>query len=89
MNSSRRGARELDLSVRIANEVADAKGVDPMDLDPLSAVVDLESLDTLVANSAASLRLEWCVDDLTVEVAPGGEVRVSQTPADADVVVDG
>lgn len=60
-----------------------------MDLDPLSAVVDLESLDTLVANSAASLRLEWCMDDLTIEVVPDGEVRVSQTPADADVVVDG
>ncbi|WP_372911236.1 HalOD1 output domain-containing protein [Salinigranum sp.] len=89
MNSSRRDARGLDLSVRIANEVAAAKGVDPMDLDPLSAVVDLESLDTLVANSAASLRLEWCMDDLTIEVVPDGEVRVSQTPADADVVVDG
>jgi hypothetical protein len=88
MNNFGRDGRGLDLSVRIANEVAAAKGVDPIDLDPLAAVVDLESLDTLVANSAASLRLEWCVDDLTVEVTPDGEVRVSRTAPDADVVVD-
>jgi hypothetical protein len=29
------------------------------------------------------------VDDLTVEVAPDGEVRVSRTAPDADVIVDG
>jgi hypothetical protein len=89
MNNHGRDGRGLDLSVRIANEVATAKGVDPMDLDPLSAVVDLESLDTLVENSTTPLRLEWCVDDLTVEVAPDGEVRVSRTAPDADVIVDG
>jgi hypothetical protein len=69
-------SNETDLSVRVANEVAAAKGVDPTDLDPLAAFVDLESVDTLVANSTERIRIEWSLDGLHVEIDSDDGVRV-------------
>lgn len=69
-------SNDADPSVRVATEIAAAKGVDPTDLDPLSTLVDLESVDTLVANSTERVRIEWSFDDLHVEIDSDGDVRV-------------
>jgi len=71
-------------SVRVVNEVAAAKGVDPVELDPLSEYLDLESVDALLANSSGGVRVECSIDELrvAVEVGSDGQVKVSPIPTE-------
>jgi hypothetical protein len=65
------------LSVRVVEAVAEAKGVDPADLDPLGEELDLEAMEAALTNSAASVRFEWSTDDLSVSVTSDGDVDVT------------
>jgi hypothetical protein len=71
-------------SVRVVTQVAAAKGVDPVELDPLSEYLDLESIDALFENSSGSVRVECSIDELhvAVEVGSDGHVRVSPIPTE-------
>jgi hypothetical protein len=69
-------------SLRVVNAVADAQGVPPADLDPLTGRIDLESLDDLLANSAAGVRVACLIDGFRVEVDSEGEVQVSRETTD-------
>jgi hypothetical protein len=64
-------------SERVVRKVADAKGVAPTELDPLSETVDLESMDGLVENSATGVRIECSIEGVRVRIGPDGAVEVS------------
>lgn len=68
---------DTEVSVRVVNEVAAAKGVDPTELDPLSAFVDLESVDALIENSTEPVRIECSFGGVQVEIDSDGEVQVT------------
>lgn len=60
--------------------VAKAKGVDPLDLDPLYDVVDPDALDRLFADGkagSASLEVSFTMADCEVVVDGSGEVAVT------------
>lgn len=66
-------------SVRVVNEVADAKGVDPLELDPLSDHLDLESIDTLFSNSDGPMRFECRIEEFRVVIRVDDALSVSLT----------
>jgi len=77
---------EWQPSERVVESVAEAKGVDPVDLNPpLNDVVDLDALDALfspVGGVPRSLgRVEFSYDGYVVVVEGNGSVTVE--PADA------
>ena len=66
-------------SVRVVQAVADANGVDPSELDPLSGRLDLESMDEFLTNSSEPVRIECSLGEFRVEVRSDGDVRLSST----------
>lgn len=77
----RMNAEDEDISETVINAVADAKGVDPLDLDPLCDVIDPDALDALfnpVFAGASVTRLGFEMADCDVLVRGSGEVVVSQ-----------
>lgn len=70
------GGTPLVSSERVIEAVAEAKGINPIDLDPLYQYLDLEALDALVASGNQDLSIRWRVDGAEVEVWGDGEVRV-------------
>ncbi|WP_152040954.1 HalOD1 output domain-containing protein [Salinigranum salinum] len=69
-------------SVSVVNAVAAAKGVPPVNLDPLVKYVDLESLDDLLANSADEVRITCIIDGMEVVVEADGHASVSPETTD-------
>jgi hypothetical protein len=59
---------ELSVAVRLAEAVAEAKGVDVLSLDPLSKHVDLDALESLVDSVDEDLSVAFSVDGFHVEV---------------------
>lgn len=62
--------------------VADVKGVDPLELDPLYDDVDLEALERLVrrgADASASVEATFAVQGCDVTVTAAGTLTVSAT----------
>lgn len=65
------------VSVRVAEALADAVGIDPVALEPpLNDVVDPEALDALVASDAEA-RVEFTYHGRCVTVRADGTVVVS------------
>jgi hypothetical protein len=64
------------------NAVADARGVDPLDLDPLWGRLDLDAVDDLFANSNGNVRIEWSTDEVRLTIEPDGRVEVSGLAAE-------
>lgn len=64
-------------SVRIVEAIADARGDDSTDLEPLYGQFDLEAIDHLVQNSRGDLRVEMTVDGYLVAIRGDGVVEVS------------
>ncbi|NHN48657.1 hypothetical protein G9464_13780 [Halostella sp. JP-L12] len=78
-----RSARNETLTESIAIAVADAKGVDPLDLDPLYESVDPDALERFVGETG-----DAAVDRVTVtyegcEVTVRGDRSVVVAPAEA------
>lgn len=71
------------MSETVVNAVADAKGVDPLDLDPLYDAIDPDALDRLFSTSpgasASPTELRFEMSGCVVVVREGGTVTV--TPA--------
>lgn len=77
--SSHRGSTagaQLLSSERVIEAVAEAKGINPIDLEPLYQHLDLDALDALVASGNQDLSIRWRVDDAEIEVSGDGEVQV-------------
>lgn len=71
-------------SVRVVEAVADAKGIDPLDVEPLSHAVDPDALDALFAPRAdatprdADASLQFTFAGHTVVVDADGTVVVAE-----------
>lgn len=63
-----------EISETVVTAVAEAKGVDPLDLEPLFSVVDPDALNSLFSSSVSS---------------PPAEMQLSFSMAGCDVVVHG
>ena len=70
------------VSEAVVDAVADAKGVDPLDLDPLYDTVDPDALDSIFrhASGTASAELTFEMAGCEVLVREAGEVVVTSTP---------
>lgn len=78
----RTNSGDEDVSVTVVKAVADAKGVDPLDLDPLCDSIELDALDRIFDPAFAGssvTELSFEVDGCEVLVRGSGEVVV--TPA--------
>lgn len=77
--------REGEISQTVIRSVAEAKGVDPLDLEPLYSVIDPDALNKLFRPSLGapnpSLTLQFSMAGCDVEIRGDGEVIV--TPPEA------
>lgn len=81
--------RSGPISDVVVTAVADAKGVDPLDVEPLHSVVDPDALDRMfqprVGAPPSSLEVTFELDGCAVEVRADGEVAVTpQAPAQGE-----
>ena len=84
MNSS-----DEDISETVVSAVADAKGVDPLDLDPLYDAIDPDALDSIFRHAGAGstvTKLSFEMDGCEVLVRGSGEVAVSPATGAGDRV---
>ncbi|MFC6719767.1 HalOD1 output domain-containing protein [Natrialbaceae archaeon GCM10025810] len=65
-----------ELPTRIVMAVAHTTEADPLDLDPLYAVVDPDALTELVTDAPNGVRIEFEYEGHTVTVRAGGHVCV-------------
>ena len=69
------------MSETVVTAVADAKGVDPLDLDPLYDAIDPDALDSLFSTSpgasASPTELRFEMGNCEVVVREGGTVTVT------------
>ena len=73
-------ASDEAISQRIIEAVADAKGVDPLDLPPLYDSIDPDALDALFSHGASAISitdLRFEVEDCAVLVRGSGEIVVT------------
>ncbi|WP_049914358.1 HalOD1 output domain-containing protein [Haloterrigena salina] len=69
-----------DLSMAVIELVADASGIDPIELDPLYNVIDPEVIDTLSSSSGfSSLEFEYAGHTVVVD-GTGREIEISLEP---------
>ncbi len=65
------------LSTRVIESIADARGVDPTDLDvPLYWEIDLEALDRLCGGDTDDIAVTFTYDGTTVTVHGDGRIEV-------------
>lgn len=80
-HTTRNSGRDVELSTEIATTVADAAGVDPLDLDPLYDVVDPEVVETLLETPSvspeSSIRFTYAGFEVTVEGE--GDISVEES----------
>jgi hypothetical protein len=64
-------------STRVVLEVADALGIDPLEVEQLNAVVDADALDRLAEGSTPSVRVSFRLSGCSVVVDGSGDVDVT------------
>lgn len=68
------------ISTRVIEAIADARGVDPTDLNvPLYREIDIEALDRLCADNVRALSVTFTYDGTTVTVRSNGRIEVGET----------
>ena len=78
-----------DISETVVSAVADAKGVDPLDLDPLYDAIDPDALDSIFRHAGAGstvTKLSFEMEDCEVLVRGSGEVVVTLATATTEGV---
>lgn len=78
---TRNGCRSV--SDRLIEKLADARGIDPMELPPLGRAIDLEALDRLVDSANSALAVSFSVDGHDVTVGADGTV-VLDSPSEVN-----
>lgn len=68
------------IGTAVVSAVADAKGVDPLELEPLYDVVDADAIDAIFSETDGSSSLELRFTMAGCEVVVGGAGDVSVTP---------
>lgn len=75
------------ISETVVTTVAEAKGVDPLDLEPLYSVIDPDALNSMfrpsVGSPPASIELNFSMAGCEVVIRGDGEVAVTP-PAETD-----
>ena len=78
-------ASETDVSQTVVMAVADAKGVDPLDLDPLYTAVDPDALNKMfrpvTGHASSEMNLSFSMADCQVDVHGDGDVVVTPQAA--------
>lgn len=88
---ARTNATEPDsLTLTITDALAEARGVDPIDLPPLNDYVDIDALSRLVDHTTTRQQAVFCrvtlqIGDEEVQVYDNGKVEVRPYEADAHV----
>jgi hypothetical protein len=87
MNDGGQGTRnrDIDVSERVVQEIADALSVDPLDLEPMYDHVDLDALNTLfrtTAQSGESISVDFTAEGYAVTVSGPKPVQVEVTLLD-------
>lgn len=76
-----------EISETVVMTVAKAKGVDPLDLEPLYTVIDSDALNSMfrpsVGSPPATMELRFSMEGCEVVVRGDGEVAVTP-PAETD-----
>ena len=84
-NTVRTLTGEEETSAAVVSAVADAKGVDPLELDPLYDVIDADALDAIFSpaqgTAPRSAELRFSMAGCEVVVRGTGEVVVSTAAA--------
>ncbi|WP_336363197.1 HalOD1 output domain-containing protein [Halalkalicoccus salilacus] len=79
-------------SMAVVVAVAKAKGVDPLELEPLGEVIDPEALDRIFAESDDSRTTGWLtfrMADCEVTVTSDGELSVTpKTDAESEAAIE-
>lgn len=80
--------RSGPLTDTVVTAVADAKGVDPLDVEPLHSAIDPDALDAIfqprIGSPPTSLELTFTLDGCEVLVQADGEVVVTPPTAEAE-----
>lgn len=63
-------------SIAVVRALADFKGVDPVELDPLETAIDTDALDTLFRSERDDIWIQFRLDDLKVVVEGSGSIRL-------------
>ena len=68
------------LVMKVVDAVADAKGVDPLELDPLHEAIDLEALEAIFSTAEGRSAVELSFTVAGCEVVVRGPDQISVTP---------
>ncbi|WP_224337586.1 HalOD1 output domain-containing protein [Haloprofundus halobius] len=89
------GVRQVSGDQNVSNAVvlavAEARNVDPLELDPLYDVIDPDALDAIFSSAGPtdnSMELDFEMAGCQVTVRGTGEIRVELSPSEAAAVVD-
>lgn len=63
-------------AVRVAEEVAEAKGVDVLDLDPLFETINSDALDALLANADRDVEVTFEYEGYAVRIRGDGQISL-------------
>lgn len=64
-------------AIRVAEEVAQAKGVDVLDLDPLFETIDSDALNALLANADQDVAVAFEYEGYAVRIRGDGEISLN------------
>ena len=80
--------RGKEVSDIVVTSVAEAKGVDPLELEPLYDVVDPDALDTIFnsTDASSSMELSFTMAGCEVVVCGDGEVNVTPPASDESLI---
>lgn len=80
-NEVRNVCHSGEISETVVMTVAEAKGVDPLDLEPLYTVIDSDALNSMfrpsVGSPPATMELSFSMEGCEVVVKGNGEVTVT------------
>ncbi|WP_256392814.1 HalOD1 output domain-containing protein [Natronoarchaeum rubrum] len=69
---------DVPIDARIAEAVAEAKGVDTLDLDPMYGVIDPDALDAAVRSMDAEGSVAFEYEGFSVTVTGDGRIDVTR-----------
>jgi hypothetical protein len=67
-------------SIQVVYQLADAQGLDPKDLPPLTRTIDLEALDNFIDSAPSDATVSFSVDGFNITVLGDGTVRLDSSP---------
>jgi len=69
---------DVPIDARVAEAVAEAKGVDALDLDPIYGVIDPDALDAVVQSMGSEGSVAFEYEGFSVTVTGDGRIDVTR-----------